>query len=250
MQEITSQRGSTSVIAIILVLVLIGGGIFFFVSKPFQTSVKDAYEVATEWTPENIQKDPVGYLSWALRHTDATKQKLEASILSLKTKRNAAARALEKNTADKGQYEKLFEELKQAYTAAAGQFPVVVRGNSLEEGKLKSSIVEANDTIRNHEILVQTYTKTGTIIERKLGEIQNQMTELERLRNKLSTDLEIAKVNKTVEGIGSIGDQLLAITDTANALASTAEEGTSLQDMITPTGTARVDEEFAKLMAK
>ena len=98
---------------------LVAGSIWFFVSKPFQTHVNQAFNQATQWTPENIKKDPVGYLTWALAEVGKTEDKLQASELSLKTKKNATARALEKHTADQSQYEKLLTEFKEAYTTAA-----------------------------------------------------------------------------------------------------------------------------------
>ena len=43
----------------LIVLALVAGGIWFFISKPFQMQVKQTYNQATQWTPENIKKDPV-----------------------------------------------------------------------------------------------------------------------------------------------------------------------------------------------
>ena len=41
----------------------------------------------TQWTPENIKKDPVGYLTWAIDQTDATKTRLEAAQVALTKQR-------------------------------------------------------------------------------------------------------------------------------------------------------------------
>ena len=62
--------------------------------------------------------------------------------------------------------------------------------------------------------------------------------------------MEIAKVNQSVDNIGAIGDQLNAIVDTSSALAKTAEQGTSVADMIKPSSDAHVDDEFSKIMGK
>jgi chromosome segregation ATPase len=222
------------------------------VSKPFQTEVKEGYRQATEWTAENIQKNPVGYLTWALEEVGKTEQKLQASVLSLKTKKNGAERALERNHADQTEYNKLLDEFKNAYRSASSpsSWPVTVRNASFEENALKRKIVECNDKLKNVGTLVETYTKTKNVIDRKLTELDGKLAEVIKLKNKLSTDLEIAKVNKSVEGIDSIGDQLNAIVDTTAALVSTSEEGTSVEEMIKPTGDQRVEDEFAKIMGK
>ena len=254
MQKFNYRRGSSSVGIVVglVVLALVAGGIWFFVSKPFQTNVKQAYNQATQWTPENIKKDPVGYLTWALDEVGKTEGKLQASELSLRTKKNATARALEKHTADNSQYEKRLSEFKDAYSKAAEEkkWPTRVRGAEFDEMGLKRKIVECNDKIKNTASLVETYSKTDKVIGDKLGEIEGKLAEVDKLENKLSTNMEIAKVNQSVDDIGAIGDQLNAIVDTSSALAKTAEEGTNVADMIKPSGDARVDDEFSKIMGK
>ncbi|MGO9113272.1 MAG: hypothetical protein ACLP9L_28910 [Thermoguttaceae bacterium] len=254
MQKLNNRRGGSAIGIIVglVVLALVAGGIWFFVSKPFQTNVKQAYNQATQWTPENIKKDPVGYLTWALDEVGKTQDKLQASELSLKTKKNATARALQKQTADQSDYEKLLSEFKEAYTIASEQkkWPTRVRNTDLDEMALKRKIVECNDKIKNTAELVDTYAKTNKLIGDKLGEIEAKLAEVEKLKNKLSTNMEIAKVNQSVDDIGAIGDQLNAIVDTSSALAKTAEEGTSVADMIKPSGDARVNDEFSKIMGK
>ena len=153
MQNLNNRRGSSPVgiIVALIVLALVVGGIWFFVSKPFQTHVTQAYNQATQWTPENIKKDPVGYLTWALAEVGKTEDKLQASELSLRTKKNKTERALEKQTADQSQYEKLLTEFKEAYTTAAQKkkWPARVRGTEFDEMHMKRKIVECNDKIKN-----------------------------------------------------------------------------------------------------
>jgi len=248
------RRGSSkqTVIIALIVLIAVGLGAFFLVSKPFSTQVKEGYRQATEWTADNIQEDPVGYLTWALSEVDNTEQRLQASVLGLKTKKNAAVRALERNQADQTEYGKLLDEFRDTYRSASSgrSWPVTVRNASFEENALKRKVVECNDKLKNVSTLVETYTKTKNVIDRKLNELDGKLVEVVKLKNKLSTDLEIAKVNKSVEGIDSIGDQLDAIVDASEALVSTSEEGVDLEEMIKPTGDQRVEDEFAKIMGK
>ena len=71
------------VVVAVIVLVLVLGGVWYFVSDPFHQRVKDTFTGQTKWTPENIKKDPAGYLSWAIDQTTATKGKLETAQLAL-----------------------------------------------------------------------------------------------------------------------------------------------------------------------
>ena len=76
---------------------------------------------------------------------------------------------------------------------------------------------------------LKPYTlKTCIISGDKLGEIEGKLAEVDKLKNKLSTNMEIAKVNQSVEGMDSIGDQLNSIVDTSSALTDT----TSILDNI------------------
>jgi phage shock protein A len=221
-------------------------------SKPFQTTVKENYRQATEWTPANIKKDPVGYLSWALNEVGSTEKRLEASVLGMKTRKGAIDRALNKHRADASEYEKLFNELKDGYrTAAAAQtWPVKVRDISFDESALKRKVVECNDKIKNTQSLAETYNKTRDAIDGKLREVDAKLAEVVKLKSRLATDLEIARVNKSVEGLDSLGDTLNSIVDTSSALAQTAESSTSVDEMIRPSNAAKIDEEFAKLLSQ
>jgi len=242
-------KSGTSPIVYVIIVAVVGLVIFYLVSDPFSTKVDEGVRQATEWTPENIQEDPVGYLTWALKETLKTEEKLEASALSLRTKLNQANREQQAKDADLTNYNKLLDEAKTLYreSAANESWPAELRGNSMEERKLKSTIVEANDKVNQLQELVTTYTNTGKLIERKLDEVEMKITEVRKLKNKLDTDLEIAKVQKSVEGIGEINDRLNAIMDTSAALVDSGTE-LSLEDLVTPSGDQRVDEEFSKIM--
>lgn len=256
MQPWSSRRGSSNLGAVwsIVVVALIGGGVWYYVSKPFQTQVNQNFRQATEWTPENIKKDPVGYLTWALDEVGKTQNKLEASVLGMKTRKNAIDRSLEKHQAESSQEAKLLDELKAAYTNASSSastaWPVTVRSFTFDETTLKRKVVEVSDRIKNTASLVETYTKTRDVIDSKLREVDAKLAEVVKLKSRLETDLEIAKVNKSVEGIDSLGDTLNAIVDTSHALAQTAADDVSVDDMIKPSNASQIDDEFAKIMAK
>ena len=75
-----------SVIAVILAL---GAG-YYAVSDPFKAKVDKLVEDKTEWTSENIQKDPEGYVRWALQELGASRTKLEGRRLDMRTKHSMA----------------------------------------------------------------------------------------------------------------------------------------------------------------
>jgi hypothetical protein len=253
MQRLNNRRGSSvvGVIAAVVALILVAGGIWFLVSKPFHQQVKGALTQATQWTPENIKADPVGYLTYALEEVGRTEKKLQASELGLRTKKNAASRQLEKYTADKSDYEKLLADLKDAYSKASAdnKWPTRFRNVEIDEKGMKRKIVECAGKIKNTGDLLETYSKSDKMLGDKLDEIESKMSDVEKLKSKLSTNIEMAKATESVEDIGSIGDQLNSIVDTSSALAKTADEA-NVDQLIKPSGDAKVDDEFSKIMGK
>lgn len=243
-----TRREGNTLIAIIVILAVIGV-VFYFISDPFSTKVDEATRQATQWTPENIQKDPVGYLTWAQSECDAIGQRLEAQALSLRTKMNQSSREATAKGAELRSYQQLFREAKEKYqqSASAQSWPADLRGISLTEQQLKKKIVEAHQRVEALTKLVSTYSQTSKALERKLAEVSTKQEETSQLKRKLSTDLEIAKVKKTVADIGAISDRLNAIMDTSGALVSTPEEP-SLEDLVQPSQTEQIDAAFDQIM--
>lgn len=247
-----TRKQGLSPILILVLLALAAGVILYFWSQPFQTRVNEAARQASQWTPENIQKDPVGYLTWAREETGRTEQTLQASTLSLKTKLNEATRQVAANRESLDTYTTLLGEAKSLYreAAATDSWPATLRGVSLTEAQLKAKIVEAFEKVQGLDQLIATYNETSSIMSRKLAEVDAKLSEVRKLRGKLATDLEIAKVKKSVEGLGEISDRLAAIMDTASALTDVTAGDVSLEDLVTPTGDQKLDEDFSKIMAE
>ncbi len=249
-----SRRGAAAgIVVAVIFLLLIAGGIWYFVSKPFQTHVNQAMNQATQWTPENIKKDPEGYLTWAVAQVDVTRGKLQAAQLALTKQKIEISNKLEEKSTQKSQCEALMTELKKAYTTATdkNQWPIKVGETSFDsEGELKRKIVEANHFQENASQLVDTYTKAKGKVSDRLDDIDGQLTKVEELKTKLATDLETAKVKQTFEGIEGVNDNFKDIQNTSDAMTKLDEHNTSVSDMLKPSGDAKVNDEFDKIMGK
>ena len=66
----------------------------------------------------------------------------------------------------------------------------------------------------------------------------------------LSTDLETAKVQATFEGIDNVSSNFDDIVNTSKAMSETAKRTPNVKDLMKPSGDARNDEEFNKIMGK
>jgi chromosome segregation ATPase len=248
---IPHRQGAVGIVIGVIIVVVVGIGAWYLVSDTFSTKLDQAFEQGTKWTSENIQADPVGYLTWAMKQTTATEGRLKASQLALKTKQNQANRGLEKTLGDQATYQKLLDEAKAAYQEAKANdsWPTKIAGTQADERQLKKIIVDTHNKMKNLNRLVDTYRKTAGVIDTKLGEVESKLSELTEVKMNLSSQLEVAKVNQSVAGIGDIHDQLGAIIDTSNALASsTTSDELSIESLVAPTGEQRVDSEFDAIM--
>lgn len=216
-----SRRGAVPGIVVgVIVLLLVAGGIWYFVSDPFHQKVNDAIKGQTKWTPENIKKDPAGYLGWAIEQTDGTKQKLEAAQLALTKQKIEISNKLDVKSTEQSQCETLLDELKKKYETAKDKndWPAEVRHFKFEdENALKRKIVEVNNYLENAQKLTETYSQAKGKVTDRLDEIDGQLTKVESLRTELATNLETAKVKQTFEGIDNVSTNFTDILNTSEA---------------------------------
>jgi len=78
--------------------------------------------------------------------------------------------------------------------------------------------------------------------------VKVKLDEVNLLRTQLESDLEVARVNKTVDGIEGINDQLGSIMDTSMALAQQQDDAGLLDSVMTQTPDQAIDDEFSKIM--
>ena len=266
------QAALVIIIVLIIVVVLV-----YFLSAPAKTKIDMAYKEATTWTADNIQKDPVGYLTWALGEIKVTSNKIEAREIALKTKqKELEAGLVEKNTKLE-QEKKALEMGKSAYLEASknNSFPTTINGVVFKEIELKTKIgiceskqenKEQNipnkqniqntkkvENIQNIGKFIATYQTSLNTIKSKLSEITNKKFEIDNLKVKLSSDLELAKLQKTVSDLPELSTNFNTIKYTAEALSDIngikTDSLPDLSDLVSNNNSSLIDEEFAKIMS-
>jgi hypothetical protein len=245
------NRGSGLIVGIIA-LVVVAAIVFYFISDPFKAKVNEQVRQATKWTPENIQKDPVGYLQWALDECNSSKDMLEAREIGLRSQLKKFEMAHQEKSAQLANDTKLVEEAKDAYTKASGGggWPVEFRGRNIDEATMKRLIVEGARRRDQFAKQVDTYAMARGKVEKKLAQVQKMLDDVRLLRTKLESDIEIAKVNKTVDGIEGITDQLTDIISTSHALAAQESDMNLLDELSTPTADQALEDDFTAIMGE
>lgn len=248
------RNNQGGVLLIVIVLIAVAGAAFYFFSAPFKTKVNEITRQATKWTPENIQKDPVGYLTWAVSECDQLEDKLDARIIALNTKINQSRREIMEKTSERASFDGLLKELKTAYRMASEDdvWPVEVRGAKLTEEQTKSRIVETHQRIAQLTSVIDTYESALNKMLNSLTDVGNKLSETAKLKRKLNGEVEIARVKKEVSGLDEVSDSVSAIIDTTEALISSNgahDQAPSIDELVTPAPSEKMNQEFDAIMA-
>lgn len=211
------------VVAGILALVVVAGAIFYFVSDPFKTKVDMSVEQATKWTPENINRDPVGYLTWGLGQADNSIEALSARRIALSQQKSRNARMVTDDAKDLDTAKQLFEKFRTAYkeAVASGTWPTEVAGTPYTEEALKKQIVSLKskiDSLQQQKTQLDGLQKT---LDSHMDQLDARLTEAKTTKTELARKLEIVKANKAIEGLVNLRADVDGLSGVADFLAQT-----------------------------
>jgi hypothetical protein len=199
-------------VAVIVVLVAVG---LFFVSPGFQSKAKKTFTDLTQWTPENIEKDPVGYWIFLKDKAEADKKELQNTRHGL----SAAMETTSKKVSEKIKLleagTKIAEEFADALTA--GTFPVTLHG---KEYTADQATMQLSLTLAEVDAYKESVAKLNEISKTAEQKIQETIINIEKIDNEitvLNTKSEVFKANK-------IDSETLAMLKNAH----TAFDGTQI----------------------
>lgn len=237
------------IIAGIIVIALIIGALFYFVSDPFKTKVDTQLEQATKWTPENIHKDPSGYLSWAVSQADDTVEALSARRIGLTQQKSNTERMLQKASKDLASAKKLFDQFRDAYKEAGGAntWPKEVAGTQYQEAELKKQIISLKSKADSLQQQVAHLSSIQQTIRTHLDQLDQKLTDSKTTRTDLAQRLEIVKANKAIEDINSLKSDVDGLAGVADFLAQT-ENVPSVDQLIQEEQSTISDADFNNIL--
>jgi hypothetical protein len=251
----TKRTGLSSVvnfIIIVCVVVAVGALVAYFGSDVHRTRMNAAATQFSEWTPENIAKDPENYLNFC--ESEAQKALLTLKASEISVAQNEAG--LNSMLADaKGKItlgEKALAELKAKYTEteAAAAWPITWNGRSFDRDAARLQIVRLNKEVESKHG-VQYKVEMGL---KKLDAQKNKIMEArattEQQISEIKTGRETLKVEKLTQELAgqlaSIGGALQATIGSV-----TQDTGTFNIDQLADQAVGTVDDaEFDAIMGK
>lgn len=239
----TAPKGSAvTALVVVLAIVLIGGGIWYFTSDVFRTRANSAMRDMTEWTPENIAKNPVLYLDFVEEKTQAAASSLKASKVAVQMSRGKLQTTREdaRNAVDVGAKAK--SELIAAYKAAdaANTWPVTWRDQSFTKDQLKTQIMTLDGQVTTKQNLLNK-------AESGIKTLDAQDAKIYEAEAKAKTQLEEIRVNRDMLKVQTLTDELKnKLVDMKSAVAATintANESQSVKtlDQLTAEAATTVD---------
>lgn len=249
------QRNRGSSIVIVVLVILAAGVALYFISDPFQTRAKQAYKDLSEWTPENIAKDPVMYLNFCEEQTKETLQKLKASEISIAQK---LAKLQDMKAKSDGKIQagtKALGELKAAYLAAkeSDTWPVTWRTKSLSEAETKKQIVTFHGQVESEKKIQSTAEKGINKLKIQEAKIDETRTACQEQLTQIDTNREMLEVQSITE---DLTEQLVSMKGVLESsviatISSDDEAGTLSLDDLTSDAAASVDDSaFDAIMAE
>jgi len=224
----------------------------YFTSDVFSTKVDQAAEQWAKWTPENIQKDPAGYLAFAKGELEKANDSLEARQIALKKKQNEYKRKHSEAKIQHAKYDKLLLELRSKYSEATNSnstasYPVEINGIPLkDEATLKKLAVKTTKKLKHQEKLVGTYAQFQTKLTAQVTKVEDQLEKLAEKREELALQTEVVLLKIDMDKLADVNDGLAAIFDTSVAIAG-EPDAIDPDDLIDAGEVTATDTEFAEL---
>ena len=247
----TYRKGGTTQLVIgAIALVVVVGGIIFYLSDPFSTRVKAGYKQFTEWTPENIAKDPVNYLNFCeLKTTEAIGQ-LKADRISVAQNR-AKLDDMKQTAANKVRVggQKLVE-FKDAYLkAAAGKsFPVTIDGQQRTEEWFKTSMPSLMAQVKTQKTILDKVEAGLRKLDAQVAKIEKAQGDAQTQLAEITANRELLKVQKLTD---DLKDRLVSIKGAVQGVMDTAtasDSGVSLDALAAESAVKVDDTDFAKML--
>jgi len=163
------------------VIVLIGLAGLIYISPVWRTNAITAAESLTQWTPEAIERNPVGYSQYVEVQLKKDLKTFHETRKALTLRMETLAKKLAEKTKLLQQGEKLAEEFAEAITA--GTFPITLHGKEYTESQLRIQIALTLAQVNGLKESLAEIIKVSSIAEK---EIQKLVVGIEKTESQIA----------------------------------------------------------------
>jgi len=193
------------------------------------------------WTPEEIAKDPPGYLVWSDQQIQAQIAEREKRLNSLNQTRKDVVAKQSALTTKMEEVVNFRKRLQTAYQRAEDEdrWPVRMAGRTFERAKANEILAQTDEWLKDRDPLADAYEASLKKMDDSATALQDDLKNLGRLREKLALDLERVKLNQGMAELDQLRKTETQLASMSQALSQMSEE----QAPVLPTAakTSRVD---------
>lgn len=219
-------------------------------SQPFKARVDERARQLATWSPENICMDPVGYLTWACNETSRIREELNSRQTALDIESRRQERLSRDEQANAHRLDALMTDLVLAYRMpVATNAPRVVRGQLVDEARLKSMIVETEG--RRASLAVLASNRCGLVVGLKVRrqQVSDKIAESASLLEDLKARRDMGAAQLDLRSLGGIQNRLGALMDAGLCLIPD-RHSMQLDDLLYLDPSTGNESQFLEIMAR
>lgn len=202
----------------LLILATLAGGVLYFQSDVFRTKANQVVDEWTKWTPENITRDPKGYLNFALEELNKIATDLKTHKRTLQERIDLAENRIKKEKLTVQASQRALDNLRSVYHGNQESFPVSYDSREYNATQFQDLVVE---TDRLLETALENTDRLELHITHLKGELARTELEMKRLVEKrqfVEQRLNHLKLDLAVSGANELTTRADEIAATAKAL--------------------------------
>lgn len=213
----------------LLLLIAVVAGFAYFAMGILSPSLNDDDIPVQEKTwddPEDIARDPIGYLEWAQVQVAEAVLTLQQQKGELTRQKVEAERRVSETARERELVARRFEELRVFYrnALAQGAWPVQVADQSYEESALKNEIVAQSAKLDGLDASMVQFETIQDSLDEYLATLERRLSEAKTKSAEIVRQTEIAKVEDSLSDLTSLDadiEGILSATGVISPLSST-----------------------------
>jgi hypothetical protein len=184
-----------------------------------------------QWTPQEIQANPVGYLQWADRRIQtqiSQREQKRRSLTERLDKIKARQTTLAENIANADNYRKRIETAARQ-SEDEERVPFKVGGLPFDQDTAKAAVAKLAQYVDDHKPLEADYEQAVAGMQQMVATLGRDLDALGRAREKLALDIERVGLNQSMADLDALRKTEEEIAGYDKALSKmTTEESLSI----------------------
>ncbi len=179
-----------------------------------------------KWSPEEIAKDPAGYLVWSESQIQLQIAERERRLNTLSSTRSNVVGRQQQLVDKMNEVVNFRNRLQTAYQRAEDEdrWPVRMAGKTFERAKVNEILAQTQSWLDDRQPLASAYETSLKKMDDSASALQDDLRNLAQLREKLALDLERVKLNQGMAELDQLRKTETQLASMSAALSKMSED--------------------------